>query len=259
MPEEPKATPDWSRAPTDAQFWGPKKHDLNWNEGWYKQDKNGRWMFCHTGAHSWTGSSLDNTTPERRKARIRDLTPRPGTSSAFNTNDVTSWWLMPDDTDIDIPTWEGAPEDAEYWGPNTGDYTEAWYKQREDDKWLCYTTQGQMWCLSALNEEDDEQKAIRIAELVPRPMVFRMPPPDWTKAPEGTTHYLYENSNYHACWVKILPNGDVYAQRSPGTEKSRETGWIPEESKLTEHGNILIQRPALPMQSTQVSNDVDSW
>ena len=91
MSEEPKAIPDWSKAPAEAQFWGPKNRNLSWNEGWYKQDESGRWMFCHTGAHSWTGSSLDNTTPERYHQRIKNLTPRPGTSSALASNDVDSW------------------------------------------------------------------------------------------------------------------------------------------------------------------------
>jgi len=160
---------------------------------------------------------------------------------------------MPNDTDIDVPTWEEAPEDAEYWGPDTSEYKAAWYKQREDGKWLCYTTTRKIWCLSALNEENDKQQAIRIAQLVPRPVVTRMSEPDWTKAPEGTTHYLYESSDYFACWVKILPNGDVYAQREHNPPLP---GWIPEESELTKHGNILIQRPALPV---QIANDVDSW
>jgi len=160
---------------------------------------------------------------------------------------------MPNDTDINVPTWEEAPEDAEYWGPDTEKYTAAWYKQREDGKWMCYTTFGEMWCLSALNEDNDEQKAIRIAELVPRPVVTCTQKPDWTKAPEGTTHYLYENSNYHACWVKILPSGNVYAQRE---HNPPSPGWIPEASGLTESDNVLIQRPALPM---QITNDVDSW
>jgi hypothetical protein len=163
---------------------------------------------------------------------------------------------MSNETNTTEPDWSTAPEDAEYWGPDTEKYTEAWYKQREDGKWMCYTTIREMWCLSALNEDDDEQKAIRLAELVPRPVATCTPKPNWTKAPEGTTHYLYENSNYHACWVKILPNGDVYAQRSPGTEKSREIGWIFEADKFSEGNSIIIPRP---MQSTQVSNDVDSW
>jgi hypothetical protein len=91
MSDKPKATPDWSKAPAEAQFWGPKKRNLSWSEGWYKQDKNGRWMFCHTGDHSWTDSSLGIATSERRDARIRDLTPRPGTSSVLDPNDVDSW------------------------------------------------------------------------------------------------------------------------------------------------------------------------
>lgn len=54
---------------------------------------------------------------------------------------------------------------------------------------------------------------------------------DWSKAPEGATHYLPETGHYHACWVK-----EGYSMRV-GTQNA----WLPDEVDSVLH--LLIPRP----------------
>jgi hypothetical protein len=89
MSDEPKATPDWSRAPADAQFWGPKKHGPSWNEGWYKRTEDGKWVYRYIGQTKWVDSSLNDTNPERYADRLDQLIARP--PAALDSNDVDSW------------------------------------------------------------------------------------------------------------------------------------------------------------------------
>jgi len=92
MSDEPKAIPDWSRASTDAQFWGPPTTTGSWNEGWYKRDEEGKWWYTNSRSNSsphWIISQLNDTNPERYADRLDQLIARP--PAALDSNDVDSW------------------------------------------------------------------------------------------------------------------------------------------------------------------------